>query len=257
MKKKSLIVLLSLALLLIAAGCSPEGSTAHTVDEFIETYDAADFIFNTVMADYRIGGTVVAPNTGETPNFSEEKITIYGEDGTTKDDTRIAKYKEGLTSIFTKGNTRLSVTDITSAEGSRICTRVSSSVRTEEVKNVKIVFKYIKQTSSDNGSTWNNAEGAVEKAGYLYCSGVETQDSNPSRAVSSGSKAYTYSDISLSVKNVTGDEIYDVSSSESAEFFDVEWKESYDSTTTTVGRANCGGTDMSSSDLEKIQKHID
>ena len=221
------------------AGCSPEGTAAHTVDEFIASYDADHFIFDKVIATGGIFGDV---------SYDGKEVKLSMDNAGT--------YKDKLTAFFTKDNTRFNVTEIVSAEGSRTCTRNETYTDfTIEAKDVKIVFKYKKQTSSDNGKTWNNVEGTTEETGYLYFSGKKHREKVSDRGGDPDTNIYTYSDVKLSVTNLSGDGYCDVSKSDLKSYSDISWKVKEDSSY-IISWAKCVNTDMSEADITKIHDYI-
>ena len=163
-------------------------------------------------------------------------------------------YKTNLTGFFTKGNSRLNVTKIESAEGSRTCTK-NGDEYTVEAKDVKIAFEYKKQTSSDSGTSWNDVEGATEETGYLYFSGKEHREKVSDRGGTPDTNIYTYSDVKLSVTNLSGDGYCDVSKSDVKSYSDISWKVKEDSSY-TISWAKCVNTDMSGADITKIHDYI-
>ena len=245
--KRTLIVL-SLLVLLLLAGCKPNASDdivlrgpGLTVDDFLASYDAAHFIFDGLASSQSgIFGNLAFDGT-------EMELSTADED----------TYKKNLTSLFTKDNSRLNVTRIVNAEGSRTATKDDSGTHfTVEVKDANVVFEYTKQTYSE-GEGWTDAEGATSTTGYLRFSGKQYREKVADRGGDPETIIYTYSDIKLSVTNLTGDGYCDVSSSDVKSYYDISWKVKLSSTDSyPVYWAKCVNTDMSDDDIKKIHDHI-
>ena len=222
--KRILITLLALALVATlfvscngdAAASTPDPLETVSVENFLKSYYAADFIESTVSI---IPGVV---NASELTAGTTTTKTISKD----KDSENI---KNDLTFGFQDKNNekRFCLTEVTAAEGTVEYLRTDMGSETvlkvtTEVENCKIDFKYINQTSTDDGKNWSNVDtNALD--GYLVCSTKLVEEDNFNLTAKTGTSSTKYSNITINVEINEDGEVTNVSKSTATSYKDIEY----------------------------------